>query len=318
MGRWWDKSGRVRGLYSGSVDPATVRVPDRRAAGYILGTSLLFTLLIHIPEIPKAPYGLHQWRQVQTLAVARNLHEEAFDPLSPRVDGRGAGTGVAGMEFPFLNALIAAGYGVFGFSHAVGRLTALAFGLLAILGVYLLGSELFGSKMLGACAGLFLSFSPLFIYYSAAVMPDVPMLSMLFFSLFFFAAWERKGRPAALGLAAGFLGIAGLIKITALIAVPYYLWVMFRRKRKPFRDVLPFTVPLGAIGAWYLHARHLSEMSGIHDFKLEPTALRSAGEFLRVTRKILFSGLPEVYMNYGAFIFLVIGVIAIIRLPACW
>ncbi len=286
---------------------------EDRAAKYILLVLILFNFCFHLPQINRPPYGFHQWRQAQTLAVARNFYEESMDVFAPRVDGRGNGDGVTGMEFPVLNYIIACSYRLFGFSDAAGRLVALVFGALAILGIYLLGSELFGSRKLGAYAAIFLTFSPLFLYYSAAVMPDVPMLSMLFYSLYFFTRWKRTERSGDLALAAVFLGSAGLIKIAALIAIPYFVWILIREKRIGWRTLGPFVIPLGAICGWYLYARHLSSRSGIYDFKLGPTILANAREFFVTTYKIAFSWLPEVYMNYGSFLFLVLGLIVIAR-----
>ena len=50
---------------------------------------LLGHTLLHVKYIDLPPVGFHQWRQTQTLSVARNYYEEGMNILQPRVDNRG-------------------------------------------------------------------------------------------------------------------------------------------------------------------------------------------------------------------------------------
>src|SRR5690606_34525032 len=59
----------------------------------------------------------HHWRQTSVTMVARNLVEDHLNVLYPRMDTAGALTGITGMEFPFLNTLIAFCIILFGPAH---------------------------------------------------------------------------------------------------------------------------------------------------------------------------------------------------------
>ncbi|MCI0531795.1 MAG: dolichyl-phosphate-mannose--protein mannosyltransferase, partial [candidate division Zixibacteria bacterium] len=64
----------------------------------------------------------HQsWRQADSAAMARNFYQEEFNPLYPRVDGRGWTSGHVESEFPLYSFLVAILYKMFGFHESVGR-----------------------------------------------------------------------------------------------------------------------------------------------------------------------------------------------------
>ena len=86
------------------------RLLDGAPRGWLVIALLLIQALLHWPFLDLPPSGIHLWRQTQTLSVARNFSEEGMNPFYPRIDSRGCGDGVTGMEFPLVNIVIAMVY----------------------------------------------------------------------------------------------------------------------------------------------------------------------------------------------------------------
>lgn len=115
---------------------------------------LIIHTALHLKCIDLPPVGFHQWRQTQTLSVARNFYEEGMNIFQPRVDNRGQYSGITGVEFPVVNFLIAAGYEVFG-SHAfVERAVLLLFSMIAIVACFYFIRAMFASQWLAFAGGV--------------------------------------------------------------------------------------------------------------------------------------------------------------------
>ena len=277
----------------------------RPSPRFWLSALLLFHLGIHIPFLSLPPCGSHQWRQTQTLAVARNFHEEGMNIFKPRVDGRGEESGIAGMEFPLVNFMIALGYRGFGFHHAVGRGTILAFSILALVFCYLFFRDLIRSEIHGLAAAAALGVSPLFMYYSITVLPDLPSLALLLGGLYFCLRWDHEEKIRHLLTAAALLAAAALIKITALAGLPYFLYTVYRKRRLWAVGMAGGII--GAVGAWYWYARYLNKIYHINDFFLGLDFPLNLQDFLGISRKVLLWWFPRMYLNYFEFIFFLGG-----------
>jgi 4-amino-4-deoxy-L-arabinose transferase-like glycosyltransferase len=194
---------------------------------------LLFLILlqaaIHIKYSNYPPVGFHAWRQTIGLSVARNYYEEDMNLFTPRVDSRGQHTGITGMEFPLTNYLIAITYHIFGFNNISSRYLILAFSFVAIAFCFLFFKEMFKDKFYGLCAALLMIFSPLFCYYSFAVLPEVPSLAFLLISLFYLHKWDQENKNKYFTMFAIAFCLAGLIKISAIIILPYALILLIRK-----------------------------------------------------------------------------------------
>ncbi|MEE8577367.1 MAG: glycosyltransferase family 39 protein, partial [candidate division Zixibacteria bacterium] len=223
-----------------------------RATGTIqlLLTLFLLQLAVHAVYLNRPPASFHQWRQTQTLAVARNFFEEGGSVLEPKVDSRGQYSGITGMEFPIVNYVIAQNYRLFGYSYTVQRATILFFSLIALAGCFLFVSQLLRSRVSGFVASFLLIFSPLFCYYSATALPDVPALAFLFLSLGLWQLWKANNSLPWLILSLASLMLASLVKIYCLIAVPYYLYESLRHHRSArgsYMNLIGLSVVLGVV-----------------------------------------------------------------------
>jgi len=280
--------------------------------------TLIFVLLIiqtgtHVKYSNHPPVGYHLWRQTMGLSVARNFYEEDMNLLKPRIDSRGQYTGITGMEFPLVNYIIALSYHIFGVNNITSRYVILLFSFLAIIYCFLLFKEVFDDKVHGFIASLLLIFSPLFCYYSFVVLPEVPSLAFLFAAIFYLMKWEKENFLQYLFSFSVCLCLAGLLKISALIVLPYCFIVIWKKRQ--------FTIPvmIGLIGSltivtvWYLYARYLSRTYHNFDFLLTLRFPENFPIFLKTIKKVFLSWLPEMYINYAEFILFILGLYALFK-----
>jgi 4-amino-4-deoxy-L-arabinose transferase-like glycosyltransferase len=280
-------------------------------------TVLLFSILlflqtiVHIKYLDLPPVGFHQWRQTMTLSVARNYSEESMNFFLPRVDSRAEYSGITGMEFPLVSYSIALGYNIFGFSHILGRSVILGYSYLALIACFLLSRKLFHSPFYAFSSALFLMFSPLFCYYSCTVLPDVPSLAFMYLSLYLFLTYEESGKTLHFVYMLAAFTLAALIKIYALILVPFIVYRMTKIRHplsRKFSLLTGLAASLFIVGAWYLYARFLSDMYHNYDFRLHSNFPYAISLIPDVLKKVFVQWLPELYMNYAQFIFFCVGV----------
>jgi 4-amino-4-deoxy-L-arabinose transferase-like glycosyltransferase len=119
----------------------------------------------------------HHWRQTSVAMVARNLVTDGFDVLHPRMDTAGTRTGITGMEFPLLNALIAFCITVLGPAHWYGRLIVLVLSSLAIAAFHRLIARHLGQRTALHAAWVLLV--SLWFMYGRKMMPDLVALSLV-------------------------------------------------------------------------------------------------------------------------------------------
>ena len=149
--------------------------------------------LAHLYNINSPPNGYHQWRESDTAAVALNYYQEDFSFLSPRINQRGAGSGITGMELPIYSFFSGALYFVFGPHHFIPRLITLVMGLLGLFWFYRAVSLLSGSRI-ALWSAWALAFSPLYYFYSYKIMPDIFMISLFLGAVYYFVSYTQSLR----------------------------------------------------------------------------------------------------------------------------
>jgi hypothetical protein len=246
--------------------------------------------------------------------VTRNFYEESMNILEPRVDFRGAGSGIVGMEFPLVLWLVAAVERTIGPHAATARAVVLLLSLVAVVGCYALTRRLTGSPALGLVGALLLVVSPLFAYYSVTLLPDAPMLGPLTLGLAGLVAWSRTPRIREACLGVSGLTLAALLKLSSasswLLAAVLLLSGFAKAGAWKRIAVLVLTVAGAlAIAAWYLHARELAR-EGVGVFKLDLSFPYPAAVVPRVAHKVLVQWLPELFLNYAAFALFLWGIAA--------
>ena len=141
--------------------------PDRLA--FLLIVAFAVSLrLFHVT----APFtDLHTWRQLDTLAMARNFYEGSFWPFAAEVNWGGR-NGYLEAECPFIPALIAVVYRIVGPHEIAGRLIIIAFSIGLVWATYRLALILDGRRSVARGAAFLIAVSPAAIFFGRIVIPD--------------------------------------------------------------------------------------------------------------------------------------------------
>ena len=230
---------------------------------WLLGGALLFFAAVLWWVVP---HGIgFSWRECDTQSIARNLLEDRFDVLHPRVDWRGTTDGSVECEFPLYQLGIALLLAVFGDVEWPGRLISLAAVVYAASSLYRLlrrrGSE--QSAFAGVLAFLATGSAALL---ATRVQPDALCLAFGLRGMVAFVDYLGGGRGRHLVLATLLLALAGLLKPLALqlglLAFGWTLLLMPRRLGEG-RLWVSFVVIVGVVVLWLWHAYQLWLQTGL-------------------------------------------------------
>jgi hypothetical protein len=177
---------------------------------------VLFFVLTHLYRISDPPNGFHTWRETDTVAVAYNFYTENWNFLQPRIDMRGTGDGIVGMELPIYSYTTALLFALCGYSHLWPRLLTVGGGCLFLLGLHRLCKSTTGSAELAGLAIFLAATSPLLFFYSHKIMPDVWALALGVNGLACFVAWVLEARRWQAILSALCVALAAAVKPSAL------------------------------------------------------------------------------------------------------
>jgi hypothetical protein len=145
---------------------------------------------------------------------------------------------------------------IFGINALGVRLPAAIFGILGILGIYLLIKELTNNKNLGLISAAILTINPWHLQYSRAGFEVTMLLTFLFFGLYIFLKSLKNGKY--LWLSAGILVLTPLIYSTAklftllllIFLIIFYRKEIFSLPKKYLINTLITLLVLGGITSY--------------------------------------------------------------------
>lgn len=294
------------------------REKEIRATWIVWCALILFTIL-HFYNISAPPNGYHQWRESDTAAISLNYYQEDCNFLHPRINQRGATSGITGSELPIYNYAGAMLYTIFGPSHAAHRLLTLLGALFALWVFFKTVLLLTKEKLLAACSALALAFSPLFFFYTYKIMPDIWMLALLLLSVWSFVRYLNDRKTMLFILSAIALILSATIKPLSLSIYLFYLVLLLRSSREKFKSFfimagyvcITFLPTLG----WYLYARQVNEEYGSPGFYLGET-LSTFYTYLvssQFYKKLLLQWPFELWIGWPLVLFFFIGLVLLIK-----
>ena len=217
----------------------------------------LLTLIFLGAILVRLPAALYMGDEVTVLP---GIHDQvSYDALARSLlDGRGysftknwypftpANTPTA--HWSFIYPLYLAGiYALTGYHPLAARLVQGVVGsALTCLLIYLIGRRV-ANEITGLIGAALAAIYGYFIYYNVALMTETFFIVSVLFSLYLSLELKEKpslARWALLGLA---LGVAGLLRQTALLFVPFLLFWLFLELRAQSIRLLYFAVPLVVI-----------------------------------------------------------------------
>lgn len=220
--------------------------------GFILRLPLLFTPLSYIPD---------HWRQTDTASIAYHFFVNGYRLLYPQIFWGGNGPGYVETEFQLYPYLVSILYYPFGEQLWLGKLVSLVFSVIAWLVFYKLALKVFRENFPAIWALFYLVFSPLYLRYSVAFMPDATVIMFYIVALFFFVNWTKTSMRHHLILAAISSALAILVKPTSIhIGLVFALLALHQWGVKILRrwEVwLSIAIALIPGILWYWHARNI-------------------------------------------------------------
>ena len=225
--------------------------------------------------------GIHSWRQADTAAMARHFHLSETPIWLPQIDWGGASAGYVESEFPLFPYLTSQLYQVFGIHEWLGRCVSIFCSGLTIWLIIRLGRRWFNPTA-GWWGGMAIAVAPLGVYYGRSFQAEALMLLCAAAALECHSFWSNQKSKWGLILSWLFFTTAALIKVIPLLwlGLPLLLVQLTPAPREPaealrataqklfklFRS-LGFWIYCGTsiaiVAAWYFHAYHLGEASGL-------------------------------------------------------
>lgn len=212
------------------------------------------------------PHGIgFSWRECDTQSIARNLVEDGFDVLHPRVDWRGDTDGAVECEFPLYQVGIAALLAVCGDVEWPGRAISLAAVVFAAASLYrLFLRRVSAPSALAGVVAFLVSGSAALL--GTRVQPDALCLAFGISGMVAFVDYLAAGRTRHLVLATVLITLAALEKPLALqlglVAFGWSAWLAPRRLGES-RLWLAFATILAVAALWLWHAYRLWQETGL-------------------------------------------------------
>jgi len=216
----------------------------------------------------QSPLNEHQWRQTDCLSLTHNYAENAhfFSPELHNLLADQETTGKSAGEFPILYWVVGNIWKLTGESYFVYRVFYLMILLLGVLAVFNSFLIMLKDWVWSSVLTLLLFTSPVFVFYGVSFLTDIPAMCFVFLAGYFLLLYHKKGAWRFLLFAFFFFALAGLIKISSLIAFvvfgSLYLLerisvktlgkeVLFKRPRFAF---IGFLLVVVSIFSWYYYA----------------------------------------------------------------
>jgi 4-amino-4-deoxy-L-arabinose transferase-like glycosyltransferase len=250
------KSGNI--LSDGS--PGIVSAPGGGFEKYHIPLLLVAVLLADLYGLLHVNDVIQSWDGTDLGSIARNYYLNGMHFLYPQVDWGGNGPGYVEMQFPLTPYLTALFYTTFGFHEQFAIVVPFLSGLGTVVAVYYFAREVHGSSV-GFVAGIIVALSPYWAWQSTLFLNDPPTIFCGVLGLYYMYRWTKDERWISYFLAALFVALALLLKITSLYLGPVvlYLWVLKYRNGilKQYRFWLLGLFTLLPTILWYYHAHML-------------------------------------------------------------
>ncbi len=225
--------------------------------------------------------GIHSWRQADTAAMARHFHLSKTPIWLPQIDWGGESTGYVESEFPLFPYLTSQLYQFFGIHEWLGRCVSILCSGLTIWLIIRLGRRWFDPTA-GWWGGMAMAVAPLGVYYGRSFQAEALMLLCAAAALECHSFWSSQKSKWGLVLSWLFFTTAALIKVIPLLWLGLPLLLvhltpapreqaitlqvtaqqLLRLFRSPGFWIYGGT-SIAIISAWYFHAYHLGEASGL-------------------------------------------------------
>jgi hypothetical protein len=261
--------------------------------------------------LDKGPLNTHIWRQTDCISLTEH-YKNGTPFLEPEMHiqlGDANTSGKTAGEFPILYYGVGKLWSVFGESFLIYRIVWLLLLFFGSFAFYCAAKRLINDQIWAlALTGLLLC-SPTFIVYGVSFLTDVPAICFIFIGLYFIVRYHQDEKILFFWFAILFFTLAGLVKISSLIAVIFLGFILLIETfgvktltnktvfRKNWKEWMGFIIIVVTIVAWYLYA---SLYNNIHNFKYTFNAIYPIWEPEKGGIPVLWERIQQ----YSSFLFL--------------
>ena len=252
---------------------------------------------------------IHEWRKTDSLSIALNYAKGApfLEPQTQWISAHGNRNAAA--EFPIIYYLLGNLWKIVGYHEWISKALSLSLLFMSISLFSMVMENVFKSKQKALLFSMMLASSPVLIFYSDSILPNIFSFSFLLLGAFGVFHFLKSKQVFWLGFLTLFLGLAVLLKITALIAILTFggSWLLYSVlfARHSFKTqayyyvcfLFSFFFILTVTYLWYHYAIEYNKAMGSDIFS---TTIRPIWEVDAETRKIIWEKfwrhmLPELF-----------------------
>ncbi len=219
-------------------------------------------ILLRLPLLlTPLSFGTDAWRQTDTASIAYHFYVNGYNILYPQIFWGGNGPGYVEAEFQLYPFIVSVLYYLLGEQYWLGKFVSLLFSVFAWLLFFPLAQRTLRDNRTATWALLFLVFSPLYLRYSVAFMPEATVMFFYIGALFFFVKWISSSNKPDLVFSSVCTALAILVKPTSIFLGLVFALVVLNtwggrilRRWEVWFSALIALLP-GV--AWYWHARNI-------------------------------------------------------------
>jgi len=191
----------------------------------ILYVIVIFGIIIRFYFLNIAKSQAHWWDSLAYGSLAKNMIYHLWDNNPFLMHEAVIRPPLLPIIWSFLLRLGASDYTVI-------LLTNLIPSIISIFLVYLIGKEMYGRKV-GIIASIIASFSWIHIFYATRIMTDIPSMTLILASLYFFLKSYESLQVKLWTISVGLLSLAVLFRYShAVIAFAYIVFLVLVHKKK--------------------------------------------------------------------------------------
>lgn len=257
--------------------------------------------------------------------MALNYYKDGMHFLFPEIHSLGrTGSGVVcPTECPVIYYLVALLWQVFGYREYIYRLLEMVITFLSLYALYKTVIILTGNHFWATITALLLFTSPLFVSYSVSFIMDGTAVCFILLAWYFFVKYYQRKKLLCYYTSIFFFLLAGLIKVTSLIAfgplIGVLLYELVKRPPveqkifiKPFIQTIPICLMALIIYRWILYFRWASGYNNPVNYLGYPTPIWTLNKayITKIFHQVLYSWQPQycslTLMVIVVFLFLVL------------
>lgn len=229
--------------------------------------ALCLGLLLRAYVVWTTPVGdATSWREADVLAMARSFAHEGGSILRPRVDWRGATSGVVECELPWLAYTLSTLFHAGIDDRLGGRGFIVLFTLLGLPALFGLVRREYGAAAAAWATALYW-LAPLNVYYGAQTQPHPIVVTLMIVTLWAAQRWLERGSWKWCVATAGLLAWTLLTWLpSALVGLPLLVLGLRRRGWRFLARADSWAVAVVGLAptvVWYFHAHQLFAETGL-------------------------------------------------------